>query len=179
MGAGAVQAPGLVDLLDHLLGVGDAVEAEAVVARAGGVEVDVADLDRALEQGLVVVDVLDPLQARLLDLAGDDPALYVQAAVGDRVDGRDPLQKADQDGQRQGHQDDQEDEAVVGVVAEDPGRERDHDPRCDRQQQALCVEGEDCPPGRVTLEDHSFAGGEVQGHRESILAATLGVRARP
>ena len=66
-------------------GVGDADEDEVVVVAGGGVEVDVADLQHALVDRLVVVDVLDPLQTRLLDLARDDPALDVEAAVGDRV----------------------------------------------------------------------------------------------
>ena len=55
---------------DHLLGLVDAREDEVRVVGAGGVEVDVADLHEALVDALAVVDVLDPLQARLLDLRG-------------------------------------------------------------------------------------------------------------
>ncbi len=88
----------LVDAVDDLLGLGDAGEDEVVVVARRGVEVDVADLHDPLVDRLPVVDVLDALQAGLLDLAGDDPALDVEPAVGDRVGGRDPLDEADQDG---------------------------------------------------------------------------------
>src|SRR5438552_2710386 len=71
--------------LDHFVGVGDAGEHEVEVIAGGGVEVHVADLEQALQDGLVVIDVLDALQARLLDLSGDDPPFDVEPAGGDRV----------------------------------------------------------------------------------------------
>src|SRR5256884_604879 len=45
--------------LDDLVGVGDTREHEVVVVAGGGVEVDVAHLEQALDHGLVVVHVLN------------------------------------------------------------------------------------------------------------------------
>src|SRR5215203_184461 len=95
-----------VDRLDHFARIGDAGEDEVVVVGRGGVEVDVADLHQALVDALAIVDVLDPLQARLLDLFGDDPPLDVEPAVGDRVGGRHPFDEADQDGEGEDDEDD-------------------------------------------------------------------------
>src|SRR3954452_15118397 len=78
---GGVDPGRLVHRMDDLTWVGYPGEDEVVVVARGRVEVDVADLHQALVDALAVVDVLDPLQARLLDLFGDDPALDVEAAV--------------------------------------------------------------------------------------------------
>ena len=56
-------ALGAFDPRNDLIGVGDADEAEVAVVGAGGVEVDGADLDHALEQRLARVDVLDAVDA--------------------------------------------------------------------------------------------------------------------
>ena len=117
---GAAAVGRVVDHVDDLGGVGDAGEDEVVVVAGGGVEVDVADLEHALDHRLVVVDVLDPLEPRLLDRPRDDPALDVQAAVGDRVAGRDPLDEADEDRQRDADQGDDRDEAAVGPPSPRP-----------------------------------------------------------
>ena len=95
--AGGVGAGRPVHPLHDVLGIGDAVEDEVVVAAARrGVEVDVADLHDPLVDRLAVVDVLDPLQPRLLDLPRDDPAFDVEAARGDRVGRRPAFEEADQ-----------------------------------------------------------------------------------
>ena len=91
---------------------------------------------------LVVVDVLDPLQAGLLDLARDDPALDVQAAVGDRVVDGDPLDEAGED-RRRPDQRDERDQAGVGLVVGDAGGDRDRESGDSDDEQALEVEGDD------------------------------------
>ena len=151
MRPGRVRPGRLVDAVHDLGRVGDAVEDEVVVVGGGGVEVDVADLHQALVDRLAVVDVLDPLEPRLLDLPRDDPALDVEAAVGDRVGRRDPLDEADQDGQRDHDQDDQEDgrRCSADQLGDDAEDDRDDD--------AFQVEAEDRAPGRVALEDDLLA----------------------
>ena len=166
----AAAAPVAWSTCGRLAGIGDAGEDEVVVVGGGGVEVDVADLHDPLVDDLPVVDVLDALEAGLLDLAGDDSAFDVEAPVGDRVGGRDPLDEADQDGEGDDHEDDQEDGRAahadqLGDRADDRG---DHDP--------FQVEAEDRAPGGVALEDHLLAGAEVEaGHRRA--AYPSGVRA--
>lgn len=151
----------LVHAVDNLLGICDPVEDEVVVVARRRVEVDVADLHRPLVDGLLVVDVLHPLEAGLLDLAGDDAAFDVEAAVGDRVGGGDALDEADQDGRGDDHEDDEEDgrAARAEELEEDAGDRGDED--------ALQVEAEDRSPGRVALEDHLLPGAEVERHRRA------------
>lgn len=170
VGAGGVGAGGLVDAFDDLLRVGDSGEDEVVVVAGSGVEVDVADLHDPLVDGLVEVDVLDPLEAGLLDLPRDDPALDVEAAVGDRVGRRDALDEADQDRQADDHEDDQEDGPAADVEEPDGGADDDGD------QDSLQVEADDRPPRGVALEDHPLSRTEVQRHRAQH---TRGVRHRP
>ena len=149
----------LINSVDHVRGLGDAAEDEVVVVGRGGVEVDVADPHHPLVDRLAVVDVLDALEAGLLDLARDDAALDVEPPVGDRVGRRDPLDEADQDGQPDHDEDDQEDAAAAGAE-----ELRDHaDDRGD--QDPFQVEAEDRPPRGVALEDHPLAGAEVERHR--------------
>jgi hypothetical protein len=150
----------LIDAVDDAARVGDADEDEVVVVGGRGVEIDVADLHDPLIDRLPVVDVLDALEARLLDLAGDDPALDVEAPVGDRVGRRDPPDEADQDGDGDDHENDQED---VGAACPDQLGDRADDRR---EHDAFQVEAEERAPGRVALEDHLLARTEVEtGHR--------------
>ena len=113
----------MLDLLYDLLRLRHAREDEVRLVGAGRGELDVADLHDPLVDALVEVHVLDPLQPGLLDLAGDDPHLDVEPAVGDRVDGRDPLDEADDDRDGGDHDegDDPESGAVVDQRGEDPG----------------------------------------------------------
>jgi len=147
--------------VDNVLGFGDAVEHEVVVIPRRRVEVDVADLHQALVDRLFVVDVLDALEAGLLDLAGDDAAFDVEAAVGDRVGGCDALDEADQDGEGDDDEDDEEDRAAAGA------EELEEHPDDRRDQDALQVEAEDRPPRGVALEDHLLARAEVERHRRA------------
>src|SRR6476660_1673399 len=71
----------LVHPVHDVVRVGDSGEDEVVVVAGRGVEVDVADLHQALVDRLLVVDVLDALEAGLLDLARDDATADVEAAV--------------------------------------------------------------------------------------------------
>lgn len=71
----AVLALRAIDGRDDLVGLVDAVEAEVRVGGARGVEVDGADPQDAVDDALLGVDVLHPLDARLLHLARDDAAL--------------------------------------------------------------------------------------------------------
>src|SRR3954471_19216570 len=80
-GIGAVLALGLVNGGHHLLRLGDTPEGEVGVGRTGGVEVALADLEAPVEDGLVGVHVLHPVEPRLLDLPGDDAAAYLEALV--------------------------------------------------------------------------------------------------
>ncbi len=151
----------LVDPVDDVTRVGDTDEDEVVVVGRGGVEVDVADLHQPLVDRLAVVDVLHSLEAGLLDLARDDAALDVEAAVGDRVGSRDALDEADEDGDGDHDEDDQEDGRAAGA-----GQLGDHaDDR--RDQDPFQVEAEDRPPRGVALEDHLLAGAEVESHRRA------------
>ena len=166
------QRGGVLDLLHHLLGLGHAREDEVRLVGAGGGELDVADLHDPLVDALAVVHVLHPLQPRLLDLPGDDPDLDVEPAVGDRVDGRDPLDEADEDRDGDDHDegDDPESGAVVDQPGEDPGRGRHEGP--------LQVEADDRPPGRMPLVDHLLPGLQVHGGTLSPCASGSPVRAR-
>src|SRR6476619_2637459 len=130
----------LINLVHDVARIGDPDEDEVVVIGCGGVEIDVADLHDPLVDRLAVVDVLHPLQPRLLDLARDDATLDVEA--DDR-------------------QHDQEDGCASG--AEELG---DH-ANDDGDQDALDVEAEDRPPGRMALEDHLLARAEVETHRRA------------
>src|SRR5215216_1184493 len=69
----------LVDRRDDAVRLRDAREDEVAVVGARRVEVDLADAQDALEQRLVGVDVLDAVDAGLLDALGEDPAADVQA----------------------------------------------------------------------------------------------------
>src|SRR4051794_25068785 len=159
MRPGGIGPRRLVDAVHDLLGIGDPEEDEVVIVARRRVEVDVADLHRPLVDRLLVVDVLDPLQAGLLDLAGDDAAFDVEAAVGDRGSGGDALDEANQDGCGDDHEDDEE--SRCAARAEE--LEEDADDRGD--QDSLQVEAEDRPPGGVALEDHLLPGAEVERHR--------------
>src|SRR4051794_12905184 len=159
MRPGGIGPRRLVDAVHDLLGIGDPEEDEVVIVARRRVEVDVADLHRPLVDRLLVVDVLDPLQAGLLDLAGDDAAFDVEAAVGDRVGGGDPLDEADQDGCGDDHEDDEENRCAARAEE----LEEDADDRGD--EDSLQVEAEDRPPGGVALEDHLLPGTEVERHR--------------
>ena len=97
-----------VDVLDDVGRIRDAEEDEVVVVAGRGVEVDVAHLEQPLQGRLVVVHVLDPLQARLLDVARDDAPLDVEAASGDRVVRRHPLDEAGQHDRCDPHHGDQD-----------------------------------------------------------------------
>ena len=169
---------GAVHPFHHLVGIRDAGEDEVVVVARGGVEVHVAHLQHALNQRLVVVHVLHPLQPGLLDLAGDDPSLDVQAAGGDRVVGRDPLDEPSQDHDRhpdhrhQGHQ------PAVGPAAADPGDDRDREGRDQDQHKALDVEGDDRAPRGMPLEHHSLPGCQPRRHAASLVLTPCGVRRR-
>ena len=161
-----------VDLLDHLVGVRHAGEDEVVVVAGGGVEVDVADLEHALEHRLLVVHVLDALQARLLDLPRDDPALDVQPPRGDRVVDGDPLDQAGE--HHDGDPDDGDQRHEAGIVLDQP----DHDADRDHEQQPLDVEGDDRPPRGMALEHHLLPRCEPRRHGDSISAGT-GCAVRP
>ena len=76
----------------------DAVEGEVGVVGAGGVEVDGADAQHAVDRPLAGVDVLDAVDAGLLDAARDDAALDPQPLVGDREAHEQPPDEADQHG---------------------------------------------------------------------------------
>jgi hypothetical protein len=157
-----------VPLLDHLVGIGDPGEDEVVIV-ARAVSVHVADLEQALQGGLVVVDVLNPLQARLLDLSRDDPRLMCSRRVvivwwtvtrlmnpartitatpttATRVTSRHRCRRRD--------------------VGDDP----DHECRDQHHEQPLDVEGDDRPPRRMALEHHPFPRCEPGPHRQSISA---------
>jgi primosomal protein N' (replication factor Y) len=160
----------LIDAVHDVLRIGNPLKHEVVVVASSRVEVNIADLHHSLVHRLLVVDVLHPLQPRLLHLAGDDAAADVEAAVGDRVGRRDPLDEADQNGQADDDEDEQEDGAVAGVeeLEDDAGKGRDQD--------SLQVEAEDRPPGGVALEDHLLSRAEVERH---LAQHTLAVRAPP
>jgi hypothetical protein len=147
----------LLYVLDDLLGLRDAGEDEVRFVGASRGELDVADLHDPLVDTLVVVHVLHPLQPRLLDLPRDDPDLDVEAAVGDRVDGRDPLDESDHDRDREDRDEDEDPEAGAAVdePREDTGGRSDE---C-----ALDVEADDRPPGRMSLVDHPLPGLQVHG----------------
>ena len=151
MGTGCACSSRLVDPVDYVLGISDSGEDEVVVVACCRVEIDVADLHQALVDGLLVVDVLDSLEAGLLDLAGDDAAANVEAAVGDRVGGRDSLDKAGHDGDSDDRRCDQD---RGGGLVHEAGDDRD-DHRDDDPGQ---VEAEDRPPGWVPLIDHGLTG---------------------
>src|SRR4051794_11190329 len=153
----------LLDVLDDLLRLGDAREDEVRLIGPGRRELDVADLHDALVDPLVEVHVLDALQARLLDLPGDDPDLDVEPAVGDRVDGRHTPDEADEDRDRGNHHEGDDTEtgaAVVEQCGEDPGGGSDGE--------ALQVEAQDRPPGRMPLVDHLLSG--LQVHAPQAIA---------
>ena len=90
-----------VDGAHDLLGVPDAEEPELGVVAARGVEVDGADLQQALEDRLVGIDVLHALDARLLRRLGEDPAADVQPLGRDHVARRDALEQADEQHERE------------------------------------------------------------------------------
>jgi hypothetical protein len=120
----------VVDRLDDLVRVADAVKGEVAVVGAGGVEVDGADAQDPRDEGLVGVDVLHALDARLLDVLGEDPALDAQALGGDRVARRDAPDEADEHVEREEHEEDDHAE---------PRRrdERDDDRRSRRPDEAV------------------------------------------
>src|SRR6476659_3171001 len=151
----------LINLVHDVARIGDPDEDEVVVIGCGGVEIDVADLHDPLVDRLAVVDVLHPLQPRLLDLARDDATLDVEATTGDRVGRRHAFDEADEDGEADDRQHDQEDGCASG--AEELG---DH-ANDDGDQDALDVEAEDRPPGRMALDDHLLARAEVETHRRA------------
>jgi S-adenosylmethionine synthetase len=158
-----------VDLLDDVGWVGDADEDEVVVVARGRVEVDVAHLEESLERRLVVVDVLHPLQAGLLDVPGDDAALDVEAAGRDRVVDRDALDEPGDDHRRDSNDGDDDDEPRVGVPVGDVADEADQEGDHQDDQQSLEVEGEDRPPRGVALEHDLLTGCQTERHGGSIV----------
>jgi hypothetical protein len=153
---------GAVDRLDHAGGAADAGEREVRVVGAGRVEVDRPDPQEPVHHALLGVHVLDAIDARLLDLLGEDPALDAQALVGDRVDGRDPPDEPDQHHGRRPDHDHAAHETALDSVA-DRSDERDDAGEDEHRQQRLQIEAEDRPPGRVALEDDPLAVVEVDG----------------
>ena len=174
-GAAAAGSPGRP--VDHLVGLGDARRRRSCSRRRRRCRSRRRRSGAPLEHGLVVVDVLDALEPRLLDRPRDDPALDVQAAVGDRVVGRDPLDEADQDRQRDAdHGDDRR-------PARCRSRRRRAVPSATSRQitavasEPLEVEVEDRPPGRVALEEDLLPGVQLRRHgRQSIRATRADAR---
>ena len=74
-------ALGAVDGRGDPARAGDPDEAEIAVVGAGGVEVDRADAQEPVAEALLGVDVLDAVDARLLDLLAEDPAADVEPLV--------------------------------------------------------------------------------------------------
>ena len=89
-----------------------ALEGEVGVVGSRGVEVDGADAEQPVDGPLAGVDVLDAVDARLLDAAGDDPALDPQSLVGDREAHEQPPDEADQHGEPDAHEEDEDPEPV-------------------------------------------------------------------
>ena len=139
-------------------------ENEVVVVARGGVEVNVADLEEPLEHALGDVHVLDALEACLLDRAGDDAFLDVEAAVGDRVVRRHPLDEADQDGGTNADDGEDDDQAVIPVVG-DLGDDRDQEAEDRSRNKALDIEVDDRAPRGVSLEEDSLSRSELGCHR--------------
>src|SRR3954451_3068898 len=84
----------VVDLLTQLVGVGDAAELEVGVLGAGGVEVERADAEDAVEERLRQVHVLDAVDVRRALVPGEDALADDDPPVGDRVQGGDALHPA-------------------------------------------------------------------------------------
>src|SRR6185437_8165016 len=83
----------LRDLAREPCGIVDADELEVEIVARGGVEVDEADLEHALDQALVGLDVLETLVRRRVVCAREDAVPDVDALVRDdvvRVDSRQP-----------------------------------------------------------------------------------------
>jgi hypothetical protein len=87
---------GAVDRCEDPLRRCYAKEGENGVIARRRVELDGADVQQSLEQGLVGLDVLHPVQRRVLLLAREDPVTDVEAAVADRVNDRRTAHKADE-----------------------------------------------------------------------------------
>jgi hypothetical protein len=145
-----------VHLAGHVVRVGDAGEPEAGAGLGRGVEVDRADAEDALQEALGDLDVLHPVDARLLDAPAEDAAADVQAAVGDRVARGEALEVApDQHDHEHGAAGRCSDARVLGQVAD---RERGR-----HGQQSEDVEAENRAPRGAPLEDHDLAGIQVHG----------------
>jgi hypothetical protein len=157
-----------VDLLHDLGWVGDADEDEVVVIARGRVEVDVADLEEALERRLVEVHVLNPLETGLLDVAGDDAPLDVEAAGRDRVVGRDPLDEPGEDHDGDPDHRDEDHESGVGLVVGDAGDEADQEGDHQDDEQPLDIEAEDRAPRGMTLKHDLLSRCQAWRHAGSI-----------
>ena len=114
----------------------DAAEGEVELGLGGGVEVDRADAEDTLAERLGRVDVLDALQAGLMQVPREDPRLDRQPLVGDRVGGAEPPQLPDREQAQEHHRDGGDHPAGLHMAGGDRRHHPGHDPRRHRREQA-------------------------------------------
>jgi hypothetical protein len=117
-----------VDLVLHAVGVTHEIEV-ALAVLAGGLDVEVARADDAVDDPLVEVDVVDPLERDLDALLRDHPGAVDHRAAGDHEVGHHPLEVL-QDEPRRPRQEGKRDEPVergARTVVVDVGHDDHHD----------------------------------------------------
>jgi hypothetical protein len=154
----------LIDLPDHALRVAHTLEGERVLRLvARRVEVDRAHAQEPLEEGLPARHVLHPVDARLVDVAAEDPAPDDQAAVGDHVVGRDPPEPAHQEEDHKRANRGDRDPCGLDLVLDELRESRGGGGDNQHGEPAKDVEMEDRAPGRVALVDHVLALLKIHG----------------
>ncbi len=152
-----------VDLVLHTVGMTDEVEVRLTVTPRG-LDVEVAGADDAVDDPLVEVDVVDPLERDLDTVLGDHAGAVDHATTGDDEVRHPPLEVL----QREPHrpQDQYEADDPVRDVLERAGVELEHEDQHDEQRDP----GEDVP------REVPPVGPKIQRQRLAFLDQVVGVR---